>query len=83
MGARLDPQLPDRVVQQAKTAPPDSINSLLADRLAGRPMEWDARNGVIVRLGALHGIDTPANAMTCTLLSAMGWSPEAGGLRVG
>lgn len=78
VGARLDGQLPDQVVQQARASPSDSVNSLLADRLAGRPMEWDARNGVIVRLGTLHGIDTPANAMVSTLLSAMGWTPEAG-----
>ncbi|WP_041587058.1 2-dehydropantoate 2-reductase [Terriglobus saanensis] len=49
---------------------PDSINSLLADRQAGRPMESDARNGVIVRLGEKHGIATPLNRMAVTLLEA-------------
>lgn len=78
VGARLDDQLPDQVVQQARNSPPDSVNSLLADRLAGRPMEWDARNGVIVRLGAVHGIETPANVMASTLLSAMAWTRDAG-----
>ena len=38
------PRLPGR-------AAPESINSLHADRMAGRPMEIDARHGVIVRLG--------------------------------
>jgi 2-dehydropantoate 2-reductase len=49
---------------------PDSINSLHADRLAGRSMEIDARNGVIVRLGRRHGIATPVNEMIVALLEA-------------
>jgi len=77
VGATLGDDLPDWVVERAMTSPQDSVNSLLGDRLAGRPMEWDARNGVIVRLGALHGVATPANAMASTLLSAMSWSPES------
>lgn len=44
--------------------------SIHADRLAGNPMEVDARNGVIVRLGEKHGIPTPANRMLVTLLAA-------------
>lgn len=70
-GATLDDTLPDWVVERAETSPPDSVNSLLGDRLAGRPMEWDARNGVIARLGATHGIAAPLNAMAAALLSAM------------
>ena len=71
VGADLGDHIPDWVVERAETSPPDSVNSLLGDRLAGRPMEWDARNGVIARLGAAHGIATPLNAMAATLLSAM------------
>ena len=71
LGAELGDDLPDWVVERAETSPPDSVNSLLADRLAGRPMEWDARNGVIARLGTHHGIATPLNAMAATLLSTM------------
>ena len=77
VGARLGDDLPDWVVERAMTSPRDSVNSLLGDRLAGRPMEWDARNGVIVRLGAVHGVATPVSAMASTLLSAMSWSPES------
>jgi len=33
-------------------------------------MEIDARNGVIVRLGAKHGIATPVNALMVALLEA-------------
>jgi 2-dehydropantoate 2-reductase len=47
------------------------VNSLLADRLAGRPLEIDARNGVIVRLGQQHGIATPLNGMAVAILEAI------------
>ncbi len=70
-GAILEDELPDQVVAQYQASPADSVNSLLADRLAGRRMEWDARNGVIARLGSAHGIDTPLNQMAAILLSAM------------
>jgi 2-dehydropantoate 2-reductase len=77
VGADLGDHIPDWVVDRAMTSPADSVNSLLGDRLAGRPMEWDARNGVIVRLGRVHGVETPANAMASTLLSAVSWSAYA------
>lgn len=67
-GAALPETLPDEVVQGYRDAPADSINSIHADRLAGRETEADARNGVIARLGAKHGIDAPLNRMAATLL---------------
>jgi 2-dehydropantoate 2-reductase len=70
-GARLEDELAGTVLQRYRTSPADSINSLHADRLAGRLMEVDARNGVIVRLGRKHGISTPANCMAVALLEAM------------
>jgi 2-dehydropantoate 2-reductase len=69
-GATLDDGLPDRVVENYRRGPPDTVNSLYADFAAGRPMELDARNGVIVRLGARHNIPTPINALMVTLLEA-------------
>lgn len=60
-GAQLDDSLVDETLAHYQHAPRDSINSLHADRLAGRPLESDARNGVIVRLGRKHGIPTPYN----------------------
>jgi 2-dehydropantoate 2-reductase len=71
VGADLPPDIAAQVVESYRSAPPDSINSMHADRLAGRPMEIDARNGVIVRLGRTHGVPTPANAAVAALLEAL------------
>ena len=69
-GAALDDGIVESVVEGARRAPPDSLNSLIADRLAGRPMEIDARNGAVVRFGRKHGIPTPLNEMAVALLVA-------------
>jgi 2-dehydropantoate 2-reductase len=72
-GARLDDSVVESVVSGYQAAPPDSVNSMHADRIAGRPMEIEARNGVIVRLGRKHGIPTPLNALFVDLLRAAQW----------
>jgi 2-dehydropantoate 2-reductase len=69
--AKLDDDVPEAVLAAYRKGAPDGVNSLLADRLAGRPMEIDARNGVIVRLGRKYDIPTPANSMSVALLEAM------------
>lgn len=69
-GATLPDKLADQVVEWTRKAHPDSVNSLHADFVAGRPTEVDARNGVIVRLGAKHGIPTPLNQALAALLAA-------------
>jgi 2-dehydropantoate 2-reductase len=67
-GAALDANVGQQVLDGYRAQPKDSINSMLADRLAGRTMEIDARNGVIVRLGEKHGIPTPLNRMAAAVL---------------
>jgi 2-dehydropantoate 2-reductase len=69
-GATLEDSIPDEIVERAKRGSRSSGNSMYADRLAGRPMEYDARNGVIVRLGRKHGIQAPMNALMVSLLEA-------------
>jgi 2-dehydropantoate 2-reductase len=70
-GAELDDALADRIIESQRKAPADGMNSLHADRLAGRTMEVDARNGAVVRAGRRHGIPTPLNSMALTLLEAL------------
>lgn len=69
-GADLKDGLADKVVEWTRRAHPQSVNSLHADFAAGRMTEVDARNMVIVRLGAKHGIDAPMNRALASLLSA-------------
>ena len=69
-GAKLEDSIPDESVARSRRAPRDSGNSMYADRVAGRPMEYDARNGVIARLGRKHGIAAPMNALMAALLEA-------------
>jgi 2-dehydropantoate 2-reductase len=70
-GAELSDDLPDTIVENYQRGPGDSVNSLHADRIAGRRMEIDARNGAIVRFGQKHGVPTPLNQMAVALLSAI------------
>lgn len=70
-GAALDESMMEGCLDIFRKGPPDVMNSLYADRLAGRPMEIDARNGAIVRLGRKHGIPTPCNRMAVALLEKM------------
>lgn len=70
-GAQLSDSIAEEVMALYAKHPADSVNSLLADRLAGRPMEWDARTGAIVRYGEKHGVPTPLNRMAAVLLQAI------------
>jgi 2-dehydropantoate 2-reductase len=70
-GATIPQAVIEGVIERARNARPGGgRNSMEADRLARRPMELDARNGVIVRKGKQHGIPTPMNAMMVGLLRA-------------
>lgn len=70
-GADLPDDLPDIILAHMRHEAPDGINSIHADRRAGRAMEIDARNGVIVRVGERHMIATPISRMLTALLHAV------------
>jgi 2-dehydropantoate 2-reductase len=70
-GAALEDPIAEGIVERMRRGPRDAANSMLADRRAGRPMEIDARNDVIVRLGRKHGIPTPMNALLVALLESV------------
>jgi ketopantoate reductase len=46
------------------------VSSIVVDRLNGVPTEWQARNEVVVRLAAKHGIAVPLNEFACNLMRA-------------
>ena len=68
-GATLPDGVVDEIADMLKQAPTDMATSMLIDREAGRPLEWDIRNGVIQRKGAAHGIATPISDVLVPLLA--------------
>lgn len=70
-GATIDDSIIEEVVTSQSAAPDGAMNSIHADFVAKRPMEWNARNGVIARLGKKHGIATPCNEMAAHILSVV------------
>ncbi|MGI8487490.1 oxidoreductase [Pectobacterium sp. S5] len=69
-GAVLDDRIAQEIVDNFQRAPADLGTSILADRQANRPMEWDIRNGVIQRYGHAHGIPVPISDVLVPLLAA-------------
>lgn len=74
-GARLGDELPSEILTGFQQAPADLSTSILTDREASRPLEWDIRNGVISRLGRARGIPTPISDLVTTLLAATSDGP--------
>lgn len=74
-GATLSDDVPREIVDGLHNAPTDMGTSILADRQAGRPMEWDIRNGVVQRRGRAHGIATPISDVVVPLLAAASEGP--------
>jgi 2-dehydropantoate 2-reductase len=69
-GADLPDAVAGELVEEFAGYPEDLGSSILFDYEAGRPLEWDARNGVVARLGAEHGIATPVSDVIVPLLAA-------------
>ncbi|CRK55068.1 2-dehydropantoate 2-reductase [Alloactinosynnema sp. L-07] len=69
-GARLDDTVGGELVDALAAMAPGLGSSILADRVACRPLEWEARNGVVRRLGRRHGIATPVSDVVVPLLAA-------------
>jgi 2-dehydropantoate 2-reductase len=74
-GAHLGDDIADRTAEMFRHAPTDMGTSMLADREAGRPLEWDIRNGVIIRTARAHGIATPISDVLVPLLAAASDGP--------
>lgn len=69
-GASLSDSVPQEIVDGFHRAPADLGTSILADRQANRPLEWDIRNGVIQRYGQKHGLPVPISNVVVPLLAA-------------
>ncbi len=74
-GARLGDDVADEMVGLFRAAPQDMGTSILADREQHRPMEWDVRNGVIIRKARAHGLATPISGVVVPLMAAASDGP--------
>ena len=69
-GAEFEGSVIEDQMAAFMNARPDGSNSMFDDFKAGRPMEWDARNGVIARQGRLYGVPTPVSDLITPILRA-------------
>ena len=74
-GARLPDDVVDGLVDMFRAAPEDMGTSILADAEGRRRMEWDIRNGVIIRKARTHGLPTPISDVLVPLLAATSDGP--------
>ena len=74
-GARMADDVVDELVGLFCRAPGDMGTSILADAENHRRMEWDIRNGVIVRKARAHNLATPISDIVVPLLAAASDGP--------
>lgn len=74
-GARLPDGIVDELAGMFRHAPEDMGTSILADRENRRRMEWDIRNGVIIRKARTHDLATPISDVLVPLLAAASDGP--------
>lgn len=74
-GAKLGDEVPQEILAKFQAASPDLSTSILTDREAGRPLEWDIRNGVISRRARAYGLSTPISDIIVPLLAAASDGP--------
>ena len=74
-GARLGDEVVDEMVDLFRRAPAGMGTSMLADREAHRRLEWDIRNGVIIRKARAHDLSTPISDVVVPLLAAASDGP--------
>lgn len=70
-GAALEEQDVQTTLAFYDALPADAGSSMLYDRLAGRPLEFDALTGALVRAAERHGIEVPLNEAILALLEGL------------
>ena len=74
-GAHLGDAVIDDILAMFTGVDPDMTTSMLTDREAHRPLEWDIRNGVILRKARQHGLAAPISEVVVPLLAAASDGP--------
>jgi 2-dehydropantoate 2-reductase len=70
-GAHLAEEDALQVLAFALALPGDAGTSMLYDRLANRPLEYDALTGAVIRHAETHDIDVPLNRAMAALLAGL------------
>ena len=68
-GINLDPQVVEQTMDYVRRSAADLKASMHTDLERGRPLELDALNGAVVRLGTEAGVPTPVNQVLWSLLA--------------
>ena len=74
-GADLDNAVIGEMAEMFADAPEDMTTSMLSDREARRPLEWDIRDGVILHRARKHGLPAPISEVIEPLLAAASDGP--------
>ncbi|MGE2818067.1 oxidoreductase [Mycobacterium heidelbergense] len=74
-GARLPDGVAEELVEMFRHVPEDMSTSMLADAENGRRLEWEIRNGVIIRKARAHNLATPISDILVPLLAAASDGP--------
>jgi len=70
-GVRIEDTFADQTLESTRTGGAHVKTSMLQDREGGKPLELDAMNREVVRLGRAAGIPTPVNQTLCALLAPL------------
>ena len=70
-GAAIDADIVDRLMTGLRGLPDHTRPSTLQDLLAGRPLEYDAITGAVLRRAKRHGVDAPTIEVFDALLRAI------------
>lgn len=68
-GAHIEPNFIDKTMTKVLKYPDTKGSSMLSDLRQGKPLELDAKNGIVSRLGKQYHIKTPINDSIIKLLS--------------
>ena len=69
-GVNLDRDVVDRTMEYVETTAKDLHASMHTDLELGRPLELEALNGAVVRMGREAGVPTPVNRLLYSILVA-------------
>lgn len=67
-GAKLPSDFAEKVIERIHEQPPNGTTSMLADKLAGNPLEADAMTGAVIRYAEKYGISVPTTKTIHALL---------------